>query len=293
MSSRLRVHHLNCAHVTTMKLGGKHLACHVLLVETPDSGLVLVDSGLGTADYAAISSRLGWSFAHVYGRPTIDPSLAAIEQIRILGFDPSDVRHIVQTHLDLDHAGGLSDFPSATVHVHATEHEAAMTRKGIKARGRYRPGMWAHHPSFRTYRTQGETWNGFEAVRELEGLPAEILFVPLPGHTLGHCGVALDTHQGWLLDAGDAYFDPRQVHQPHRQCAFGVGLFQRIVTTDAKLRFHNEERLRHLIHDHPEIDVFAAHDPGAAPAGAVSVPSHERPSSTRDQTATARPTVNA
>jgi glyoxylase-like metal-dependent hydrolase (beta-lactamase superfamily II) len=292
MSSQLRVHHLNCAHVTTMKLGGKHLACHVLLVETPADGLVLVDTGLGTADYAAISSRLGWAFAHVYARPTVDPSLAAINQIRTLGFDPADVRHIVQTHLDLDHVGGLSDFPWATVHVHATEHQAAMTRKGLKARSRYRPGMWAPQP-FRTYQTGGEPWYGFDAVRQLEGLPPEILFVPLPGHTLGHCGVALDTDNGWLMDAGDAYFDPRQVHQPNRQCAFGVNLFQKINTTDSKLRFYNEDRLRTLIHDHPEINVFAAHDPGAAPDGAVSAPATRRPSLTRDQGATPTPTAKA
>ena len=293
MSSQLRVHHLNCAHVTTMKLAGKHLACHVLAVETPSDGLVLVDTGLGTADYAAISSRLGWTFAHVYGRPTIDPSLAAIHQIQTLGFDPSDVQHIVQTHLDLDHVGGLSDFPWATVHVHATEHQAAMTRNGLKARGRYRPGMWAHQPNFRTYRTEGDPWYGFEAVRQLQGLPPEILFVPLFGHTLGHCAVALETDHGWLLDAGDAYFDPRQVHQPNRQCAFGVNLFQKIVTTDSKLRFYNEDRLRHLIADHPEIEVFAAHDPGAAPAGAVSARPPEPAAQTHRQTTTDRPKASA
>ena len=267
--SALHVHHLNCAHVTTMKLDGLVLACHVMVVETPDSGLVLVDTGLGTADYADISSRLGWSFAHLYAKPTIDPSLAAIEQLRALGLDPHDVRHIVQTHLDLDHVGGLSDFPWAQVHVHATELEAALARKGIKAKGRYRPGMWAHGPNWQTYATEGEPWFGFEAVRALRGLPEEILFVPLPGHTVGHCGVAIDTDQGWLLNAGDAYFDPREVHQPRRQCALGVGMFQRVVTTDKALRFHNQDRLRTFIAAHPEVNVFAAHEPGAAPLGPV------------------------
>lgn len=37
MSASLHVHHLNCAHITTMKLGGRVLACHVMVVETPDS----------------------------------------------------------------------------------------------------------------------------------------------------------------------------------------------------------------------------------------------------------------
>ena len=269
MSSGLSVHHLNCAHITTMRLSGAPLACHVLLVETPGSGLVLVDTGLGTADYAAVSSRLGWAFAHLYGRPAVDPRLAAITQIRAMGFDPNDVRHIVQTHLDLDHVGGLSDFPWASVHVHATEHESAMVRRGIKARGRYRPGMWAHDPQWQTYAVEGEPWFGFEAVRGLRGLPPDILFVPLPGHTKGHCGVALDTDHGWLLDAGDAYFDPREVHQPRRQCAPGVAAFQKVVTTDKALRFHNQDRLRALVAQHPEVTVFAAHDPGAAPTGPV------------------------
>lgn len=147
--------------------------------------------------------------------------------------------------------------------------------------------MWAHQPRFQTYRLEGEPWYGFEAVRELEGLPPEILFVPLPGHTLGHCGVALDTDTGWLLNAGDACFDPRQVHQPHRQCAFGVGLFQKIVTTDSKLRFYNEDRLRHLIHEHPEIDVFAAHDPGALAIVGATVLSAERSWGRRSATSAA------
>ncbi|MGE3288390.1 MAG: MBL fold metallo-hydrolase [Pseudonocardia sp.] len=269
MSSDLRVHHLNCAHITTMRLGGSPLACHVLLVETPASGLVLVDTGLGTADYADISSRLGRGFAHFYARPTVDASLAAVTQVRALGFDPRDVRHIVQTHLDLDHVGGLSDFPWATVHVHATELAAAMARKGVRARGRYRPGMWQHGPDWHTYAADGEPWFGFEAVRGLDGLPEEILFVPLPGHTMGHCGVALDTDRGWLLDAGDAFFDPREVHGPTPRCAWRVRLFEEVVTTDRGLRRHNQARLRALIAQHPEVEVFAAHDPGAAPRGAV------------------------
>ena len=48
------VHHLNCAHVTRMHLGGKPLACHVMLLEASRDGLVLVDTGLGTEDYTQI-----------------------------------------------------------------------------------------------------------------------------------------------------------------------------------------------------------------------------------------------
>lgn len=256
----LRVHHLNCAHITAMSIAGLPLACHVLLVETPRDGLVLVDTGLGTADYADITSRLGFTFARLYARPAADESLAAIRQVQALGFDPRDVRHIVQTHLDLDHVGGLSDFPWAAVHVHQLELAAARRRRGPRARSRYRPPMWAHGPDFRTYTAEGEPWFGFDAVRGLDGLPAEILMVPLFGHTHGHCGVAVQSTEGWLLDAGDAIFDHRQL-DPEPRIGLHVGLFEQIVTTNRAQRVANQARLRQLAAGHPEVDVFAAHDP--------------------------------
>ena len=257
----LKVHHLNCASIQGLSVLGQHLVCHIMAIETLASGLVLVDTGLGTADYANIASRLGSGFSKVYARPRLDPSLAAIHQIRALGFAPSDVRHIVQTHLDLDHVGGLSDFPDATVHVHATELAAAKARKGIKARGRYRPPMWAHNPRWQTYETGGEEWFGFETVRALKGLPEEILMVPLVGHTHGHVGIAVDSVNGWVLGAGDAYFDAREVKQPTRQCAPGPALFQLVVTTEFATRRQNQDRLRALHADRPEIAMFGAHNP--------------------------------
>ena len=49
--------------------------------------------------------------------------------------------------------------------------------------------------------------DGFERVRQLSGVPPEVLLVPLPGHTLGHAGVAIERTSGnWVLQAGDAYF---------------------------------------------------------------------------------------
>ncbi|HEY0225865.1 MAG TPA: MBL fold metallo-hydrolase [Mycobacterium sp.] len=256
-----RIHHLNCASIQGISLLGQHLVCHVLLLETSDAGLVLVDTGLGSEDYADISSRLGWEFAKVYARPGLDPSLAAVEQIRELGFSVGDVRHIVQTHLDLDHVGGLSDFPDALVHVHATELDAARRSHGLRAKRRYRTKMWAHDPKWRTYTHGGQGWMGFDAVRGLEELGDDILMVPLFGHTHGHCGIAVNTSGGWLLHAGDAYFDAREIKLPQRHCGPGVALFQMMVTTERGNRRHNQDRLRSLHADHPEIDIFCAHNP--------------------------------
>ena len=157
--------------------------------------------------------------------------------------------------------GGLSDFPWAAVHVHAAELKAATDRHGVKARARYRPKMWAHSPAWETYSDEGEPWLGFESIRQLRDLPEDIFFVALPGHTLGHCGMVVNTSNGLLLDAGDAFFDPREVNGPKRQLGLPVRLFEAIVTTDKLLRVHNQNRLRELAASHPEVTVFAAHDP--------------------------------
>jgi glyoxylase-like metal-dependent hydrolase (beta-lactamase superfamily II) len=274
MTAPIKVHHLNCACIQGLSIHGRHLACHCLLLETPQSGLVLVDTGLGTADFQNPARRLGAEFACGYARPKREPAMAAINQVRKLGFDPEDVRHIVLTHMDLDHVGGLSDFPNAAVHLHKFELDAAMARASFKGKRRYRPLMWAHGPHFVTYRDEGEPWFGFEAVRDLQGLPPEILFVPLFGHTLGHCGIAVQDKEGWMLHAGDAYFDPREINGPDRRCAFMVGLFQAIVQTDRRMRLHNQDRLRSLRMRHPEIRVFSAHNPFeipyARPAGSAA-----------------------
>jgi len=216
--------------------------------------------------------RLGAEFAYLYARPKRDPALAALAQVQALGFAPTDVRHVVLTHLDLDHVGGLSDFPHATVHLHAAELVAARARRTFKDRRRYRPLMWAHQPHFQTYADEGEPWFGFEAVRGLAGLPPELLLVPLFGHTLSHCGVAVDATDGWLLHAGDAYFDPREVHGERRRCAVLVGLFQAVVQTNRRMRVWNQGRLRALTRAHPEVTVFSAHNPFELPPPARRAP---------------------
>lgn len=265
----MRVHHLNCA--SFCPLGGRlidgsgrvlreaQLVTHTLLIET-DAGLVLVDSGLGLQDLTHPQERLGDLYRGIL-RPRLDPAETAARQVEWLGFRREDVRHVVLTHLDADHAGGLPDFPGATVHVHGAELYAATIRATALERKRYRPVHWAHGPRWRTYDLHGERWFGFEAVRQLEGLPPEILLVPLPGHTRGHCGVAVQDERGWLLHAGDAYFFHGQVHEAQVRCPPALRLFERVMQVDPVARAHNLRRLRALVRAHAgEIRVFSAHD---------------------------------
>jgi glyoxylase-like metal-dependent hydrolase (beta-lactamase superfamily II) len=270
----MRIHHLNCG--TDCPLGGAlfdgrtlgltgRLVCHCLLIETAQHGLVLIDTGYGLRDVA-----------NPHGRPhpritramramlniRLDEAETAIRQIERLGFTAHDVRHIVLTHLDFDHAGGLEDFPEATVHLLQAEYDAATgPRSGFVPRNRYRPSQFDEVRLWQGYGAAGERWFGFDAVRDLKGLPPEILLVPLPGHTWGHAGIAIDRGDRWLLQAGDAYFYRGEMRHAKRRCTPGLRAYQTMMEVSREQRLSNQARLRALsIEEAARIDIICAHD---------------------------------
>jgi glyoxylase-like metal-dependent hydrolase (beta-lactamase superfamily II) len=265
----MRVHYLRCG--TDCPLGGALfdgfskgafglIPCAAQLVET-NEGLVLIDTGYGTQDVRQPHPRLS-RFFHALLNIRFRMEDTALHQVKALGYAPQDVRHIVLTHLDFDHAGGLEDFPQAKVHVMAREREAAeRQRRGFITRRRYRPAQWDDVRDWRTYAAGGEPWFGFDSVRQLDGLPPEILLVPLPGHTWGHAGVAMDTGQSWVLNAGDAYFYRRELDLDRHRCTPGLRAYQTLMEVDREARLANQGRLRDLKRTHgSQVTIFCSHD---------------------------------
>ncbi|HEX9482280.1 MAG TPA: MBL fold metallo-hydrolase [Solirubrobacteraceae bacterium] len=266
------IHHLNCGtmcpHGARMLagagslLGPARLVCHCLLLEGAE-GLVLVDTGFGSGDVAR-RRQLGMVFNAIV-RPVLRADETAAAQLRARGFEPGDVRQIVTTHLDLDHAGGLPDFPDAEVHLLGAELAAAL-HPGLRERPRYVAAHWAHRPRWVEHEGGGEDWFGFSGVRVLPGSGAEILLIPLAGHTVGHTGVAIRDGARWLLHCGDAYFHQGQVQTPS-YCPPGLAAFQAINATDNTRRRENAERLRELAERHgDEVELICSHDPATLDA---------------------------
>lgn len=262
----LVVHHLNCGTlcpVSQAVFNGQGawtepgaLVCHCLLIETTE-GLVLVDTGLGREDTRRQFMSLPLD---LFSPPRYDLKETAWVQIRELGYAPEDVRHIVLTHLDLDHAGGLLDFPKARVHLHRQEYRSARF-PDWRDRLRYLSRQWRHEIHWQTYEPLGENWFGFEAVRPLVGLPPEILLIPLPGHTRGHSGIAIQSAEGWLLHCGDAYFDHRQLQRGLPYCPPGLMLLQLLESRNHLLWSYNLLRLAQLQQRHSEVKLICSHDP--------------------------------
>ncbi|MEO3874935.1 MBL fold metallo-hydrolase [Nonomuraea sp. B12E4] len=266
----MRVHHLNCGSLSAVAPVGTSLAparavCHCLLIETDRDGLVLVDTGLGSADLREPRRRLGSAWVD-FADPLLDQDLTAVRQVARLGFAAEDVRHVVLTHLHRDHTGGLPDFPHARVHVHEAELRAVTdpaAEHHQHSLDRFMAAHRTHGPRWAAARPDDtRTWFGIDGVAPLDGLPEDILLVPLPGHTPGHSGVAVRQPDRWLLHAGDAYFyhgeltaDPPQPHPELQRIQEGAQV-------DRERRVEVLHRLRELAHlRKDEVEIFCAHDP--------------------------------
>jgi glyoxylase-like metal-dependent hydrolase (beta-lactamase superfamily II) len=194
---------------------------HVLLVET-GNGLVLIDTGFGPKDCSDPARRVGSSRYLI--RPVLKRDEAAVHQVERLGFRRNDVRHIVITHFDGDHIGGISDFPEAQIHVTVAEAFGAMWAPSRSERVRFRPVLWTHRPKIVEHTPDGEKWRGFAAAKELDEISPGIALISLPGHTRGHACVAVDAGHRWVVHCGDAFF--------HHGTVDGRGLLHDQVTSE-------------------------------------------------------------
>ncbi|WP_442484207.1 MBL fold metallo-hydrolase [Aeoliella sp. SH292] len=173
--------------------------CHGLVVRSA-GGVVLVDPGIGMQDVFRPVERVGLEAIESAGFQFL-PQVTAVRQLEALGITAADVTDIVLTHADPDHAGGLADFPHARIHLSIEERENLES-----GNPRYREAQFAHGPQWVTYAENDCETLGMQSRRVATAGEADIRLVPLFGHTLGHCGVAVQDGDAWVLHVGDAYY---------------------------------------------------------------------------------------
>ena len=157
---------------------------NVGLVRTPD-GLVLIDTGTSGSG-ARILSRLADR-----------------------GHGPTDIRHVLLTHVHYDHVGGVGDikkYSGAKVHMHKAD--AGLLRAGIGGRPLV-PGPGVVSKLVGSSLMKGDAGRveacvvDHEIIREgSEGLPPGFSAIFTPGHTAGHISFLYEPEK--VLFVGDA-----------------------------------------------------------------------------------------
>jgi glyoxylase-like metal-dependent hydrolase (beta-lactamase superfamily II) len=243
----LEIFHLNCVKIVSPI--NDNVCGHCLLLKE-DTQLILIDTGIGLSDTLNPIERIGQQLIDIVGYQ-FDEAQTALRQIEKLGFDPEWVTDCVISHLDNDHTGGLADFPNATVHLAIEELENYNLHNS-----RYLKAPLSHNPALKTYEKSGFNWYGFEARKINIGIEVDILLIPLFGHTLGHCGVALKHNDKWLFYVADAYYMRVELVDSNH----AVNRLAEIRADDNELRIATLLKIKELINDRPEIEVFGYHD---------------------------------
>ena len=196
---------------TSRSSGWLWVPCPAFLITHPSAGSILVDTSLHSSVAAEPRENLGRLAAWV-ARPRIEPGKDLPSQLRELGADPRSISFVVMTHLHVDHASGISEFPSSTFVLSSAEWETATTGSRPLLRG-YRPQHYDNVFDYRLVDFNGEridSYATFGRTFDLFG-DGSIRLAFTPGHTMGHMSVLAHLGDRDFVIAGDAVYTLRQL----------------------------------------------------------------------------------
>jgi glyoxylase-like metal-dependent hydrolase (beta-lactamase superfamily II) len=161
---------------------------------------------------------------------------------------------VVMTHLHVDHASGISEFPSSTFVISSAEWRAATTGSRPLLRG-YRPQHYDFAFDYRLVDFGGprvDSYASFGRAFDLFG-DGSVRLAFTPGHTLGHMCVLARLRDRDFVIAGDAVYTVRQLeggpapprpHDPHlwRRSLQELQLFHRTYPQAVIVAGHDPEQ---------------------------------------------------
>jgi glyoxylase-like metal-dependent hydrolase (beta-lactamase superfamily II) len=184
------------------------------LVEHPSVGPILIDTGFHPSVAVNPSQNLGRLSRFAFKDVRMEPEQAVAAQLREKGIQPADVRVVVMTHLHIDHASAISEFPQATFVVSKAEWEAATSHGEFHG---YVRRQFDHGFDYRLLDfddPSASSFSGFGRSFDLFG-DGSVRTVFTPGHTEGHMSVVLRLSDREVLVAGDAIYLRRTLENQH------------------------------------------------------------------------------
>lgn len=182
-----------------------YLPIWVWVIEHPD-GLIVIDTGenTGITDLDNYLQKETWFLRFQFKNAAkfqIQECQELNHQFATVNLNIHDVKLVALTHLHLDHTDGLKFFPKQEILVGAFEYKYAQSNM---------PSTYPHwfKPNRVTYQNNKiEIFNQAYPITQSE----DLLYIPTPGHTMGHSSILFKTDNFDILFSGDTSYNQQQV----------------------------------------------------------------------------------
>jgi len=182
------------------------------LVEHPGAGAMLIDTGLHPSVAVDPKQNFGRLLAYNYRGLKMTAEQAAPAQLRARGLDAADVRFILLTHMHVDHASAISEFPDSTLLLSQQEWDVLADGKATEG---YVKRQYDFGFDYRTFDFESrgtESFATFGRSFDLFG-DGSVRAVFTPGHTYGHTSYVLRLRDREVLIAADAIYTRRTLDE--------------------------------------------------------------------------------
>lgn len=216
------------------------------LVDHPSQGLMLLDTGL----HADFAKKQTGNFGRLLGtivKTQAGPGRSSFEQIRDLGADPDDVRHVFLSHLHLDHPSGLPAFRgNRRVKVHVDPAELAEAGGALSL---FKGYIKSHLAGFDIEPVRYPVRMApFDRAWDFFG-DGSVWILATPGHTPGHASALVRTTGGLVFLTFDA---------AHRRDNLDLGIPPK---GDLRQGRGSVAAIAAFLKDHPQVKPVFGHDP--------------------------------
>ena len=227
-----------------------------------DNDLVLFDTGIGTRIDQEMRPLIYWGnlfFHRCIMRTQFMPQRdALVHQLPRLGFQPSDVKNVIISHLHWDHAGGMRDFPNAHFIVNRKEWNFATQLSGMPLfkNAFIKEQFCESGLDIELIETDPrKPFKNFPASYDVFG-DGSMVLVDLPGHSPGLMGMFLTMPSGRrFLFSADTFYFPEGLEQRMPKAKLMQSLVSEGMEAGSSI-----DKVYYLMNSDPELEIVGSHD---------------------------------
>ncbi|MGA2782822.1 MAG: MBL fold metallo-hydrolase [Smithella sp.] len=224
--------------------------------------LVLFDTGIGTRINEEMRPPIYWGnlfFHRCVMRTQFMPQRdALVHQLPRLGFQPSDVKKVIISHLHWDHAGGMRDFPHAHFIVNRKEWNFVTQLTGVQLykNAFIKEQFGESGLDIELMETDlSKPFLNFPASHDIFG-DGSMVLVDLPGHSPGLMGMFLTMPSGRrFLFSADTFYFPEGLEQRMPKSKLMQSLVSEGMEAGSSI-----DKVYDLMNSEPELEIVGSHD---------------------------------